>query len=44
MSLSGFFTLLVGVDKPEGTPGDRAELTENFSECSIRLEEKSSFH
>lgn len=36
-SLPEFLTLLVGVDKPEGKPGDRAGLIENAFEGRISL-------
>ena len=40
-----FFTLLVGIDKPRGKPGVRAELIENFSEgSSISLGRRAYFN
>jgi hypothetical protein len=45
MSLSEFFTLLIGVDQPGEKPGGRDGLTENFSEGSnISLGRRAYFY
>lgn len=43
MSLSEFFTLLVGVDKPAEKPGGKAELTKTSSEAASVWRRRARF-